>query len=78
MGKVKQEIMEQDIKTWNIIEEQMKESESLSEAIDRVDRLMIQGVISIPLDCDSWEELTEQMHEHWQELWSKYTSCSTN
>ena len=46
MGKVKQEIMEQDIKTWNIIEEQMKESESLSEAIDRVDRLMIQGVIS--------------------------------
>jgi len=34
-------------KTWNIIEDIMKESESLSDAIDRVDRLMIQGVISI-------------------------------
>jgi len=77
MGKVKQEIMEQDIKTWNIIEEQMKESESLSEAIDRVDRLMIQGVISIPLDCDNWHELIDQMYEHWHEMWSKYTSWPT-
>ena len=77
MGKVKQELMEQDIKTWNIIEEQMKESESLSEAIDRVDRLMIQGVISIPLDCDNWHELIDQMYEHWHEMWSKYTSWPT-
>tara|TARA_R100000781_G_scaffold113925_2_gene83501 strand:+ start:279 stop:512 length:234 start_codon:yes stop_codon:yes gene_type:complete len=77
MGKVKQEIMEQDIKTWNIIEEQMKESESLSEAIDRVDRLMIQGVIALPLDCDTWHELIDQMYEHWHEMWSKYTSWPT-
>ncbi len=77
MGKVKQEIMEQDIKTWNIIEEQMKESESLSEAIDRVDRLMIQGVIALPLDCDNWHELIDQMYEHWHEMWSKYTSWPT-
>ena len=77
MGKVKQEIMEQDIKTWNIIEEHMKESESLSEAIDRVDRLMIQGVIALPLDCDNWHELIDQMYEHWHEMWSKYTSWPT-
>ena len=43
--------MNKNDKTWNIIEETMKESESLSDAIKKVDRLMIQGVIALPKDC---------------------------
>ena len=61
MSKTKKNIMEQDDKTWSIIEDTMKESESLSEAIAKVDRLMIQGVIALPLDCDNWHELIDQM-----------------
>ena len=63
--------------TWNIIEDIMKESESLSDAIKKVDRLMIQGVIALPLDCDNWHELIDQMYEHCHEMWSKYTSWPT-
>ena len=40
-------------KTWNIIEDIMKESESLSDAIKKVDRLMIQGVIALPKGCNN-------------------------
>ena len=77
MSKTKKNIMEQDDKTWGIIEDTMKESESLSEAIAKVDRLMIQGVIALPLDCDNWHELIDQMYEHWHEMWSKYKSWPT-
>ena len=68
MSKTKENIMEQDDKTWGIIEDTMKESESLSEAIAKVDRLMIQGVIALPLDCDNWHELEEAMSELWYEI----------
>ena len=78
MSKTKKNIMEQDDKTWNIIEDTMKESESLSEAIQKVDRLMIQGVIALPLDCDNWYELIDQMREHWQDLWIGCTSWTTD
>ena len=50
-------------KTWNIIEHTMKESESLSDAIEKVDRLMIQGVIALPKDCNNWYELIDKMKD---------------
>tara|TARA_R100001163_G_scaffold18973_1_gene16761 strand:+ start:146 stop:376 length:231 start_codon:yes stop_codon:yes gene_type:complete len=65
-------------KTWNIIEHTMKESESLSDAIKKVDRLMIQGVIALPKDCNNWYELIDKMKEEWHDLWIGCTSWTTD
>ena len=78
MSKTKENIMEQDDKTWDIIEDTMKESESLSDAIKKVDRLMIQGIIALPKGCNSWYELIDKMKEEWHDLWIGCTSWSTD
>ena len=77
MSKYKDKLMEDDLRTWGMVEDAMKDSEFLDEAKEKVDRLMIQGVIALPLDCDNWHELIDQMYEHWHEMWSKYTSWPT-
>ena len=68
MSKYKDKLMEDDLRTWGMVEDAMKDSEFLEEAKEKVDRLMIQGVISLPLDCDNWKEFEEGMSELWYEI----------
>ena len=39
---------------------------------------MIQGVIALPKDCNSWYELIDKMKEEWHDLWIGCTSWSTD
>ena len=68
MSKYKDKLMEDDLRTWGMVEDAMKDSEFLEEAKEKVDRLMIQGVIGLPLDCDNWKEFEEAMSELWYEI----------
>ena len=68
MSKYKDKLMEDDLRTWGMVEDAMKDSEFLEEAKEKVDRLMIQGVIALPLDCDNWNEFEEAMSELWYEI----------
>jgi len=68
MSAYKDKLMEDDLRTWGMVEDAMKDSEFLEEAKEKVDRLMIQGVITLPLDCDNWKEFEEAMSELWYEI----------
>lgn len=59
MSKTKEALMEKANKDWNLIEEKMCESSTIEEAIYKVNQILEEGKIDLPLECDNADELAD-------------------
>jgi len=77
MSKTKEALMEKSNKDWNLIEEKMCESSSIEEAIYKVNQILEEGKIDLPLECDNADEFIEVVRDEWVDFWSgyKYGGC---
>jgi len=77
MSKTKEALMEKASKDWNLIEEKMCESSTIEEAIYKVNQILEEGKIDLPLECDNADELAEVVRDEWADCWSghSYGGC---
>tara|TARA_R110000822_G_scaffold23088_1_gene71626 strand:- start:285 stop:518 length:234 start_codon:yes stop_codon:yes gene_type:complete len=77
MSKTKEALMEKSNKDWNLIEEKMCESSSIEEAIYKVNQILEEGKIDLPLECDNADELSDVVRDEWADCWSghSYGGC---
>ena len=77
MSKTKEALMEKSNKDWNLIEEKMCESSSIEDAIYKVNQILEEGKIDLPLECDNADEFIEVVRDEWVDFWSgyKYGGC---
>jgi hypothetical protein len=77
MSKTKEALMEKSNKDWNLIEEKMCESSSIEEAIYKVNQILEEGKIDLPLECDNADEFIEVVRDECVDFWSgyKYGGC---
>ncbi len=77
MSKTKEALMEKANKDWNLIEEKMCESSSIEEAIYKVNQILEEGKIDLPLECDNADELADVVRDEWADCWSghSYGGC---
>tara|TARA_R100000951_G_scaffold79415_1_gene67379 strand:- start:49 stop:282 length:234 start_codon:yes stop_codon:yes gene_type:complete len=73
MSKTKEALMEKANKDWNIIEEKMCESSTIEEAIYKVNQILEEGKIDLPLECDNADELADVVRDEWSDCWSGYS-----
>ena len=69
--------MEKSNKDWNLIEEKMCESSTIEEAIYKVNQILEEGKIDLPLECDNADELADVVRDEWADCWSghSYGGC---
>jgi hypothetical protein len=72
MSKTKEALMEKANKDWNLIEEKMCESSTIEEAIYKVNQILEEGKIDLPLECDNADEFIEVVRDEWVDFWSGY------
>ena len=65
MSKTKEALMEKANKDWNLIEEKMCESSTIEEAIYKVNQILEEGKIDLPLECDNADELADVVRDEW-------------
>tara|TARA_R110002073_G_scaffold315202_1_gene487709 strand:- start:1418 stop:1651 length:234 start_codon:yes stop_codon:yes gene_type:complete len=77
MSKTKEALMEKANKDWNLIEEKMCESSTIEEAIYKVNQILEEGKIDLPLECDNADELADVVRDEWADCWSghSYGGC---
>ena len=77
MSKTKEALMEKANKDWNLIEEKMCESSTIDEAIYKVNQILEEGKIDLPLECDNADELADVVRDEWADCWSghSYGGC---
>ena len=77
MSKTKEALMEKSTKDWRLIEEKMCESSSEDEAIYKVNQMLEEGKIDLPLECDNADELADVVRDEWADCWSghSYGGC---
>ena len=77
MSKTKEALMEKSSKDWRLIEEKMCESSSIEEAIYKVNQILEEGKIDLPLECDNADELADVVRDEWADCWSghSYGGC---
>ena len=77
MSKTKEALMEKSNKDWNLIEEKMCESSSIEEAIYKVNQILEEGKIDLPVECDNVDELADVVRDEWADCWSghSYGGC---
>jgi len=77
MSKTKEALMEKSNKDWNLIEEKMCESSTIEEAIYKVNQILEEGKIDLPLECDNADELADVVRDEWADCWSghSYGGC---
>ena len=77
MSKTKEALMEKASKDWNLIEEKMCESSTIEEAIYKVNQILEEGKIDLPLECDNADELADVVRDEWADCWSghSYGGC---
>ena len=77
MSKTKEALMEKSNKDWRLIEEKMCESSSEDEAIYKVNQMLEEGKIDLPLECDNADELADVVRDEWSDCWSghSYGGC---
>jgi len=77
MSKTKEALMEKSSKDWRLIEEKMCESSSEDEAIYKVNQMLEEGKIDLPLECDNADELADVVRDEWADCWSghSYGGC---
>ena len=63
MSKTKEALMEKASKDWNLIEEKMCESSTIEEAIYKVNQILEEGKIDLPLECDNADEFIEVVRD---------------
>jgi len=73
MSKTKEARMEKANKDWNLIEEKMCESSTIEEAIYKVNQILEEGKIDLPLECDNADELADVVRDEWADCWSGYS-----
>jgi len=73
MSKTKEALMEKANKDWNLIEEKMCESSTIEEAIYKVNQILEEGKIDLPLECDNADEFIEVVRDEWVDFWSGYS-----
>ena len=73
MSKTKEALMEKANKDWNLIEEKMCESSTIEEAIYKVNQILEEGKIDLPLECDNADELADVVRDEWVDCWSGYS-----
>ena len=77
MSRYKDYLMEKSSKDWRLIEEKMCESSSEDEAIYKVNQMLEEGKIDLPLECDNADELADVVRDEWADCWSghSYGGC---
>lgn len=77
MSRYKDYLMEKSNKDWNLIQEKMCESSSTEEAIYKVNKILEEGKIDLPLECDTADELADVVRDEWADCWSghSYGGC---
>ena len=76
MGKVKQQMMEEESNFWGDCIDMMKESECIQEFWERYNAAEKDGSIQRP-EHISMTELEEQAAEAWHDLWADYITPLT-
>jgi hypothetical protein len=72
MSKTKEALMEKANKDWNLIKEKICESSTIEEAIYKVNQILEEGKIDLPLECDNADEFIEVVRDEWVDFWSGY------
>ena len=77
MSRYKDYLMEKSSKDWRLIEEKMCESSSEDEAIYKVNQMLEEGKIDLPLECNNADELADVVRDEWADCWSghSYGGC---
>jgi len=77
MSKTKEALMKKASKDWNLIKEKIRESSTIEEAIYKINQILEEGKIDLPLECDNADEFIEVVRDEWVDFWSgyKYGGC---